>query len=78
MGGNIEVYLRPESRESYRVDINEEERSARVIVPDFQLSLAIGKGRSERKAGDKAYRLEDNIRANPCEEAIKRQMFNRQ
>jgi len=26
-----------------RVDINEEEKSARVIVPDYQLSLAIGK-----------------------------------
>jgi len=26
-----------------RVDINEEEKSAKVTVPDFQLSLAIGK-----------------------------------
>ncbi len=34
-----------------RVDINEEERSARVVVPDFQLSLAIGKeGQNARLA----------------------------
>lgn len=34
-----------------RVDVNEEERSARVIVPDFQLSLAIGKeGQNARLA----------------------------
>lgn len=34
-----------------RVDINEEEKSARVIVPDFQLSLAIGKdGQNARLA----------------------------
>lgn len=34
-----------------RVDVNEEEKSARVIVPDFQLSLAIGKeGQNARLA----------------------------
>ncbi|MEN8906904.1 MAG: transcription termination factor NusA [Clostridiales bacterium] len=34
-----------------RVDINEEEKSARVTVPDFQLSLAIGKeGQNARLA----------------------------
>lgn len=34
-----------------RVDVNEEEKGARVIVPDFQLSLAIGKeGQNARLA----------------------------
>lgn len=34
-----------------RVDVNEDEKSARVIVPDFQLSLAIGKeGQNARLA----------------------------
>jgi N utilization substance protein A len=34
-----------------RVDVNEQEKSARVIVPDFQLSLAIGKeGQNARLA----------------------------
>jgi len=34
-----------------RVDVNEEEKSAKVIVPDFQLSLAIGKeGQNARLA----------------------------
>ena len=33
------------------VDVNEEEKSASVIVPDFQLSLAIGKeGQNARLA----------------------------
>ena len=34
---------------------DEEEREAQVIVPDYQLSLAIGKGGPERQAGRKAY-----------------------
>ena len=34
-----------------RVDVNEEEKSALVVVPDYQLSLAIGKeGQNARLA----------------------------
>jgi len=60
-----------------RVDINEEERAARVIVPDFQLSLAIGKeGQNARLAAKLTgwkidIKSESQLRA-----AIEQQMFN--
>lgn len=60
-----------------RVDINEDERSARVIVPDFQLSLAIGKeGQNARLAAKLTgwkidIKSESQLRA-----AIEQQMFN--
>lgn len=59
-----------------RVDLNEEEKSARVIVPDFQLSLAIGKeGQNARLAAKLTgwkidIKSESQIRA-----AIEQQMF---
>ena len=34
-----------------------EEKSAKVIVPDYQLSLAIGKERTECETCGKTYRL---------------------
>ena len=60
-----------------RVDIDEETRTARVIVPDFQLSLAIGKeGQNARLAARlTGWRIdiksESQLRA-----AIEQQMFN--
>jgi N utilization substance protein A len=60
-----------------RVDIDEEEKSARVIVPDFQLSLAIGKeGQNARLAARLTgwkidIKSESQLRA-----AIEEQMFN--
>ncbi|MDD4189161.1 MAG: transcription termination factor NusA [Eubacteriales bacterium] len=60
-----------------RVDINEEERSARVVVPDFQLSLAIGKeGQNARLAAKLTgwkidIRSESQLRA-----AIEQQLLN--
>ncbi len=60
-----------------RVDVNENERSARVIVPDFQLSLAIGKeGQNARLAAKLTgwkidIKSESQLRA-----AIEQQMFN--
>jgi len=60
-----------------RVDVNEEEKSARVIVPDFQLSLAIGKeGQNARLAAKLTgwkidIKSESQLRA-----AIEQQMFN--
>jgi N utilization substance protein A len=60
-----------------RVDVNEDERSARVIVPDFQLSLAIGKeGQNARLAAKLTgwkidIKSESQLRA-----AIEQQMFN--
>lgn len=60
-----------------RVDIDEEERAARVIVPDFQLSLAIGKeGQNARLAAKLTgwkidIKSESQLRA-----AIEQQMFN--
>ncbi len=60
-----------------RVDIGEDERSARVIVPDFQLSLAIGKeGQNARLAAKLTgwkidIKSESQLRA-----AIEQQMFN--
>lgn len=60
-----------------RVDVNEDGRSARVIVPDFQLSLAIGKeGQNARLAAKLTgwkidIKSESQLRA-----AIEQQMFN--
>lgn len=60
-----------------RVDLNEESRSARVIVPDFQLSLAIGKeGQNARLAAKLTgwkidIKSESQLRA-----VIEQQMFN--
>ena len=60
-----------------RVDVNEDERAARVIVPDFQLSLAIGKeGQNARLAAKLTgwkidIKSESQLRA-----AIEQQMFN--
>jgi len=60
-----------------RVDIGDDERSARVIVPDFQLSLAIGKeGQNARLAAKLTgwkidIKSESQLRA-----AIEQQMFN--
>lgn len=60
-----------------RVDVGEDERSARVIVPDFQLSLAIGKeGQNARLAAKLTgwkidIKSESQLRA-----AIEQQMFN--
>lgn len=60
-----------------RVDINEDGRAARVIVPDFQLSLAIGKeGQNARLAAKLTgwkidIKSESQLRA-----AIEQQMFN--
>ncbi len=59
-----------------RVDLNEEEKSARVVVPDYQLSLAIGKeGQNARLAAKLTgwkidIKSESQIRA-----AIENQMF---
>lgn len=60
-----------------RVDVNEDERSARVIVPDYQLSLAIGKeGQNARLAAKLTgwkidIKSESQLRA-----AIEQQMFS--
>lgn len=60
-----------------RVDVNDDERSARVIVPDFQLSLAIGKeGQNARLAAKLTgwkidIKSESQLRA-----VIEQQMFN--
>jgi len=60
-----------------RVDVDEEARTARVIVPDFQLSLAIGKeGQNARLAARLTgwkidIKSESQLRA-----AIEQQMFN--
>ncbi len=60
-----------------RVDADEEERAARVIVPDFQLSLAIGKeGQNARLAAKLTgwkidIKSESQLRA-----SIEQQMFN--
>ncbi|NJD02015.1 MAG: transcription termination/antitermination protein NusA [Ruminiclostridium sp.] len=60
-----------------RVDINEDERSARVTVPDYQLSLAIGKeGQNARLAAKLTgwkidIKSETQLRA-----AIEQQMFS--
>jgi N utilization substance protein A len=60
-----------------RVDVGEDERSARVIVPDFQLSLAIGKeGQNARLAAKLTgwkidIKSESQLRA-----VIEQQMFN--
>lgn len=60
-----------------RVDIHEDEKSARVIVPDFQLSLAIGKeGQNARLAAKLTgwkidIKSESQLRA-----AIESQIFN--
>ena len=60
-----------------RVDVNEDERAARVIVPDFQLSLAIGKeGQNARLAAKLTgwkidIKSESQLRA-----VIEQQMFN--
>lgn len=60
-----------------RVDINEEEKSAKVTVPDYQLSLAIGKeGQNARLAAKLTgwkidIKSESQLRA-----AIEKQMFN--
>ncbi len=60
-----------------RVDINEEEKSAKVTVPDFQLSLAIGKeGQNARLAAKLTgwkidIKSESQLRA-----AIEQQLFN--
>lgn len=60
-----------------RVDVSEDERSARVIVPDFQLSLAIGKeGQNARLAAKLTgwkidIKSESQLRA-----VIEQQMFN--
>ncbi len=60
-----------------RVDISEDEKTARVIVPDFQLSLAIGKeGQNARLAAKLTgwkidIKSESQLRA-----AIEEQMFN--
>jgi N utilization substance protein A len=60
-----------------RVDANEDERTARVIVPDFQLSLAIGKeGQNARLAAKLTgwkidIKSESQLRA-----VIEQQMFN--
>ncbi len=60
-----------------RVDVNEEEKSARVIVPDFQLSLAIGKeGQNARLAAKLTgwkidIKSESQLRA-----SIEQQMFS--
>ena len=60
-----------------RVDINEDERSARVTVPDYQLSLAIGKeGQNARLAAKLTgwkidIKSESQLRA-----AIEQQMFS--
>ena len=60
-----------------RVDVNEADRAARVIVPDFQLSLAIGKeGQNARLAAKLTgwkidIKSESQLRA-----VIEQQMFN--
>ena len=51
----IEHALSPSRVVSVTVDI--EEKSALVVVPDYQLSLAIGKRRTECKTGSKTDRL---------------------
>lgn len=36
-----------------------DEKTASVIVPDYQLSLAIGKEGQNAKTGSKTYRIQD-------------------
>lgn len=60
-----------------RVDIDEDTRTARVIVPDFQLSLAIGKeGQNARLAARLTGWKIDIKSESQLREAIERQMFN--
>jgi N utilization substance protein A len=76
---NIEEYISSSLSPAkvIRVDINEEERSARVIVPDFQLSLAIGKEGQNARLAAKLTGWKIDIKSeSQLREAIERQMFN--
>lgn len=60
-----------------RVDINEDGRSARVIVPDFQLSLAIGKEGQNARLAAKLTGWKIDIKSeSQFRAAIEQQMFN--
>lgn len=60
-----------------RVDVNEDGRSARVIVPDFQLSLAIGKEGQNARLAAKLTGWKIDIKSeSQFRAAIEQQMFN--
>ncbi|MGE5613161.1 MAG: transcription termination factor NusA [Bacillota bacterium] len=76
---NIEEYISSSLSPAkvIRVDVNEEERAARVIVPDFQLSLAIGKEGQNARLAAKLTGWKIDIKSeSQLREAIERQMFN--
>lgn len=60
-----------------RVDANENDRAARVIVPDFQLSLAIGKEGQNARLAAKLTGWKIDIKSeSQFRAAIEQQMFN--
>jgi len=60
-----------------RADINEEEKSAKVIVPDYQLSLAIGKEGQNARLAAKLTGWKIDIKSeSQLRTAIEQQLFN--
>ncbi|OPX46219.1 hypothetical protein CLHUN_00350 [Ruminiclostridium hungatei] len=60
-----------------RVDANEEEKAARVIVPDYQLSLAIGKEGQNARLAAKLTGWKIDIKSeSQLRQAIERQLFD--
>jgi N utilization substance protein A len=60
-----------------RVDINEDEKSARVTVPDYQLSLAIGKEGQNARLAAKLTGWKIDIKSeSQLRTAIEQQLFN--
>ncbi len=60
-----------------RVDVNEEEKAARVIVPDYQLSLAIGKEGQNARLAAKLTGWKIDIKSeSQLRQSIERQLFD--
>ncbi len=60
-----------------RVDVNEEEKAARVVVPDYQLSLAIGKEGQNARLAAKLTGWKIDIKSeSQLRQSIERQLFD--